>query len=178
MPTGAICVPLESSTWSVTRRSHASFHRKRQPASHPRCAEPSHLSCPRWTVFSICRGCPRAHVLSALLETRRRRPQNASISGMNGKPSSLPSLARLDTTSATLLTSTKSPGSRAIAARSNPRTPFELELTAAFFDRSPPLAVDPEAAFASSIVYTRAHRSITGAKIKQEMYLGRWLETA
>src|SRR5579862_5244133 len=85
---------------------------------------------------------------------------------MKGKPSSLPSLSRLDMTSAALRTSTRSPGFRAIADRSTVRRPPDSESTVAVFDESAPLAVNSKAASASSIITPPPTVSRTGDQHK------------
>jgi hypothetical protein len=76
-----------------TRRSHCSFQYSEHAVWHPLWAEPSHGESVRCTAF-VMRRIPVplivSHSLCATLCTVSRWPQNASISGMNGRFSSSP----------------------------------------------------------------------------------------
>ena len=84
----------------------------RQPAWQPPCAWPSQRSPSRWTALRM-RYMPVepmvSHSFTASLSTRNRRPQNCSISGMNGSDSSSALASRVARISASLRTSTMSP---------------------------------------------------------------------
>ena len=87
----------------------------RQPAWQPPCAWPSQRTPSRCTALRM-RYMPVepmvSHSFTASLSTRNRRPQNCSISGMNGSDSSSPCSSSVARISASLRTSTISPTRR------------------------------------------------------------------
>ncbi len=94
--------------------SHASFQKIMHPAWHPPCACPSQRVS-RWTAALTRRprtGKTVSQVLCARLYTRKRRPQNANISGMKGIFSKRPFSSSVARICSRLRTSTHSPAFR------------------------------------------------------------------
>src|SRR5690349_6858316 len=118
---GSLAWSSKSRIFVATRRerlgwirfSQASFQKKRHLAWQPPCAAPLHRRSSRCTVFHMRREPVLlivSHVLSDLLYTLNCLPQYSSISGMNGSASNRPCESSVRKISASLRTSTVSPG--------------------------------------------------------------------